>query len=242
MTHRVFSRNAASSRAIPVSKMIKQVWHTPVVPVWFGAHQSGMQAAEELMGFKLISAKFLWTLGGKIACALAWLMMKAGMHKQLVNRVLEPWSWITVIVTATEWSNFFALRTHEDAQPEIRHIALLAKNQFDVSIPTLVTLKGWHLPLVDDYERLLVEGYNIDEIVKICVGRCARISYLTHDGARDPRKDIELCEKLRCSGHMSPFEHAAHPLRGLYPSGNFVGWQASRKSIPNEDDFSKVVA
>ena len=48
MTHRVFSRNASSSRAIPVKKMIEQVRNNPAMPIHWGANQSGMQAKNEL--------------------------------------------------------------------------------------------------------------------------------------------------------------------------------------------------
>lgn len=238
MTHRVFSRNAASSRAIPAAKMIKKVWAEPVVPVWFGKNQSGMQANEELTGWRLELAKFVWMLAGKFACVMAWLMMKLGMHKQLVNRVIEPWSWITVIVTATEWENFFALRCHPDAQPEIRTIAVMARREHALSKPTLVT-SGYHLPLVDDLQDLQKEGYSEQDIVKISIGRCARVSYLTHDGKRDPKADLQLCDRLYQSGHCSPFEHAAQPSDGVEFHANFKGWVQYRKTLPFESDFSK---
>ena len=242
LTHRVFSRNAASSRAIPVQKMLSRVWNEPVVPVWLGKNQSGMQAKEELQGLRRALFLFLWLGASKLACMLAWLMMKLGAHKQLVNRVIEPWSWITVIVTATEWSNFFALRCHPDAQPEIQKVAMLAKQAYDESTPQLLGSSEYHLPLVDDLDILLNEGFSMDDVVKISVGRCARVSYLTHDGSRDPKADIKLCARLLGSGHMSPFEHVARPTANNKFSGNFFGWEQYRKQLPYEADFGDRLA
>jgi thymidylate synthase ThyX len=50
MTHRLFSRNAASSRAIPINKMMDQVLTAPAMPVEWGLNKSGMQAEEMLKG------------------------------------------------------------------------------------------------------------------------------------------------------------------------------------------------
>ena len=110
MTHRVFSRSASSSRAIPISKIISQVWNDPAMPVYWGANVSGMQANEELTGWKLSAAKFIWKTSAKVACIFAYGFDKIGLHKQIGNRILEPWQYINVIVTSTEWDNFFDLR------------------------------------------------------------------------------------------------------------------------------------
>lgn len=240
MTHRVFSRNAASSRAIPIQKMISRVWNEPFRPVWWGANQSGMQAKAELTGLRLSLAKMVWHLASRVECFFAWILFKIGLHKQIANRRLECDGWITTLVTATEWSNFFALRTDPDAQPEFQHIAKMAKQAYDASKPRLLMPDQWHLPLVDDYDTLVKEGYSVDDIIKICVGRCARVSYLTHDGKRDPMADVVLFDRLFASGHMSPLEHAAHPaLFKDLRSGNFVGFVQYRKNVPYEADFSQ---
>lgn len=244
MTHRVLSRNAASSRAIPIQKMISNVWNSPFQPVWWGRNQSGMQAKEELVGWRLWLAKHVWHIASRVECLFVWILFKIGLHKQIANRRLECDGWITVIITATEWSNLFALRTHPDAQPEFQRIATLAKLHYDASVPALLQPGEWHLPLVEDLEKLKTEGYTIDEIVSICVGRCARVSYLTHDGKRDPRADIELALRLQNSGHMSPLEHAAQAPAGdldapfdVVRSGNFEGWVQYRKTVAYEADF-----
>lgn len=242
MTHRMLSKNSASSRAIPVAKLMERVKNDPVVPVWIGKNQSGMQAKEELdiQG----KAMFLqeWLGHRDAALRVVEKLNDIKVHKQIANRLLEPWMWITVICTGTEYDNFFALRRHPDAQPEIKHLADIWHYAIEGSEPKTLKPGEWHLPLVDDYEQLLGEGLSIEDIVKVCVGRCARVSYLTHDGKRDPQADIDLANRLLASGHMSPFEHAAMCLtqHEVHWSGNIKGWLQARKRIPNEAVFQNV--
>ena len=268
-THRVFSRNSASSRAIPVIKQLRFVLSDPFVPAEFGENQPGMQASRNLTGAKEEAARSQWLNARDDAVdnvislltsqdfgpqgagvearfeALAealenkdtsedWL----NVHKQLTNRLLEPFMWHTVIVTATEWDNFWHLRTHGDAQPEIREIACRMKDLLDSAVPAERSTDEWHLPLTDDLDS---DEVPIEKAVRISVGRCARVSYLTHGGARDYEADVTLHDRLLESGHLSPFEHQAQPLAeaGTW-SGNFRGWRAYRKSIPGESDFLGV--
>ena len=261
MTHRIFSRNSASSRALPISKVIERVKTNPVLPVWWGKNQSGMQAYEEFNSSDQSELIERWLYARDNAVKDAEILLHRGVHKQLVNRLLEPWMWITVLVTATEWQNFFALRAHPDAQPEIRKIAEMMKELYEKNAHLCDHLKynEWHLPLTNPLEpkALLAEGFTIEQIKKISAGRSARVSYLTHDGKRDPMADIELCDRLRVSGHMSPLEHVARPMTKkeikLYSSkahklqtnklpfcGNFCGWVQFRKEIPNEDNFGMM--
>ena len=263
-THRVFSRNSASSRAIPVIKQLRFVLEDPFVPSKFGENQPGMQASRNLSGAKEEAARQQWLTarddavdnvislltsrefgpadGGvqarfeALAVALEnketsdeWL----NVHKQLTNRLLEPFMWHTVIVTATEWDNFWHLRTHADAQPEIREIACRMKEQLESAVPTARAEDEWHLPLTDD----LGSEVPIEKALRISVGRCARVSYLTHSGVRDHDADVTLHDRLLESGHLSPFEHQAQPVAGGEWSANFKGWRAYRKSIPGESDF-----
>jgi hypothetical protein len=110
MTHRMISRNAASSRAIPVEKMIKRVEEDPVEPLFWGANQKGMQAHQALTGLSLSLAQGYWEDAQYQAVSFARRLADVGAHKQIVNRILEPFSWITVIASATEWGNFINLR------------------------------------------------------------------------------------------------------------------------------------
>ena len=236
MTHRSFSRNAASSRAIPIKKMIAAVRNEPAMPVYWGRNQSGMSAREAVAPEIEARAREQWRSALADALRHAEVLSDSGidLHKQLVNRLLEPFAWITVIITATDWSNFFTQRCHEDAQPEIKHLADLMLGAYRESVPAAVDAGRWHLPLVADDERGLAD----DVLCKISVARCARVSYLTHDGRRDHARDIELYERLLgggANGHWSPFEHVATPAsRGDARSANFVGWEQYRKRFPDE--------
>jgi thymidylate synthase ThyX len=315
-THRAFSRNSASSRAIPVSKQIRRVMQHPFVPDQFGINQPGMQATEYLTGEKHAQARAEWIFARTSAVTsalqlllgselfqekfgrqqddnyvlssdeiLEWINVNGdwlddlvknklstdqaralNVHKQTVNRLLEPFMWHTAIITATEWSNFFGLRTHADAQPEIREAALRMQAAYSASTPETPKAGEWHLPLIQPKERGLLNA------CKISSARCARVSYETHTGKRDLSADITLYNRLVDGGHMSPLEHVATPFTDeewtvrntaavLYEqsgrtrnwpakriadlvdstqfSGNFRGWQQFRKTMSGENDFSK---
>lgn len=226
LTHKMFSRSSASSRAIPVTRrhpesppgMLERVLEDPVVPVWWGKNQSGMQAREELGEPARSLAIKDWLEARDGAVARARSLHALDVHKQIVNRLTEPWMWITVIVTATEWSNWDALRCHPDAEPHLRQIAELMRLTRAASEPRVVDYDEWHLPFVDQGEAFDMEVQNASEPdpklvpVKVSAGRCARVSYLTHDGKREPAADVELGSRLRSSGHMAPLEHPARPM------------------------------
>jgi thymidylate synthase ThyX len=237
MTHRMFSRNAGSSRAIPAKKMIAAVREDPAMPVYWGKNQSGMAARSEVTGAALEAARAAWNQALQAALASAERLSDGDidLHKQLVNRILEPFAWITVIVTASEWANFFTQRLHPDAQPEIRHIAALMRDAQAASRPRSIGPGEWHTPLIVDDER----GLELALRQKLSVARCARVSYLTHEGTRDHAKDLELYDRLLeggSNGHWSPFEHVATPLANPAAfSGNIRGWQQYRKLFPDEN-------
>jgi len=261
--HRVFSRNSASSRAIPTEKLLARIESDPALPVWWGKNESGMQARAQLEGADRDQAQRDWLDARNSAVTYARNLVCDGLHKQIANRIVEPWMFITVIVTATEWSNFFGLRDHADAQPELAHVAAKAHQLFKGSTPRQLHSGQWHLPLVtgNDEEELRTTGLATVDDIKLClisIGRCARVSYLTHDGKRDPQADIDLAtQRLRPSGHMSPFEHVAQAVTSeewerygtllmrewiekRIPPGNLWGWKQFRKTLQNEHDFSQL--
>lgn len=233
MTHRVFSRNASSSRAIPVRKVLSQVWNDPATPIHWGANQAGMQAKGQLKGVKLALAKGLWKWAGRAACVFAWGMMKVGLHKQVANRLLEPWQYIHVVVSSTDWDNFFELRDHPDAQPEIQALARDMKFALTASVPRRLALGQWHLPYVE--QDLADNDTLLPMFKKISVARCARVSYALHDGSYpSTAKDVELHDRLVASRprHSSPAEHQATPsLLSTDRSGNFRGWVQYRQML-----------
>lgn len=228
LTHRMFSRNSASSRAIPNEKLRERVTNDPAMPVWWGRNQSGMQAREELTGSARTAAEVLWLEARDEAMKVSNALAAVGLHKQLCNRLIEPWMGITVIISATEWNNFFKLRCHPDAQPEIRAAAEAMREAMTKSTPSGLMSGEYHLPLVraEDWNNEPEEHH-----VKLSVARCARVSYLTHDGRRDPKADFDLYERLKTSGHWSPFEHAARALETPDRIGNFVGWHQHRAEV-----------
>lgn len=231
MTHRVFSRNASSSRAIPVAKVIAQVRNDPAIPIHWGKNQSGMQAKDELSGLKRKIARALWMGGSKAACVFAWGMMKVGLHKQVVNRILEPFQWMHVVLTTTEFDNWDELRDHADADPTIQELARQIKIARAGSTPKLLSPGEWHLPYItdEDYDAVAryrreamgmndLEAFDDDGIVemlrKVSAARCCRVSYLKHDGHPSTiGDDLLLCERLAGARpiHASPFEHQATP-------------------------------
>lgn len=235
-THRMFSRNSASSRAIPVKTMLKNILKAPFEPVVWGKNVSGMQAKEELTGYNLILAKFLWKFACYSNVAFAYLLNKVGLHKQWANRIVEPWQVTNTIVTATEWDNFIQLRCHSDAQPEIELLANNIRDALKESKPELLLEGGWHLPYVteDEYNN---EKYSIDDLIKISVARCARVSYNNHDGTKTTlEQDIKLYDRLVGSfpQHMSPSEHQATPAKDKKFYKNFKGWKQHRSFIEHK--------
>ena len=231
MTHRVFSRNASSSRAIPVATVLKQVWNDPAGPIHWGANQAGMQAKQEVSGWRRSAARLAWKLSAKAASAFAYLMMKIGLHKQVANRILEPFQYISVVLTTTELDNWFELRDHPDAQPEIHELAGLMKEELVKSSPRRLGMSEWHLPYITNEE---LETFDIVDLLKMSCARCARVSYLTHDGkVPNFRKDFELFDRLVGSRplHASPTEHQATPSGDNQFHKNFRGWVQFRKFV-----------
>lgn len=222
MTHRAFSRNAASSRAIPVSRMLRQVREAPVVPLYWGANKPGMQAGEELQGEARSNAIDIWRNAAQQAAEHAEGLAALGVHKQIANRLLEPFQLMKTIVTATEWENFFSLRIHKDAEPHFNELASKMKKAMDVSVPNEAVL---HAPFVGPEEARKFS--RLATIMQISAARCARVSYLNHDGTEpDAEKDLELANKLATNKHASPFEHPAISMHGRY--ANFSNWRSMR--------------
>lgn len=253
-THRVFSRNSASSRAIPFAKMVQQVMENPYVPARFGKYNTGMQPAGYLEGAEHVSAVYAW-LGARdsavtsaVRVALAgsqfaseavdaaiagdWgafgqVLDAAGgpvVAKETVNRLLEPFMWTKVIVSSTEWDNFFNLRCHPDAQHDIRDVAEAIQQAMLQSKPNAIAWDEWHIP----YSEHIDPGLPLEDRLLLSASACARVSY---DKAGEPMQ-IERARSLAKAGHWSPFEHQATPQwTDSEPTGNFVGWVQQRSHL-----------
>lgn len=230
-THRVFSRNSASSRAIPVRRQMSRIISDLALPVSWPSEQKGMQGGAELADSppthqNRSQAMSNWDHASRNALEAAESMIDLGLHKSVVNRLLEPFMWHTVIVTATAWENFFHLRTDVDAQPEIRVVAEKMEWAYDNSVPTELQPGEWHLPYIglDDIHQVGL-GHSdetdvnaIETLKSVSAARCARVSYLTHDGRRDMEADLGLYRRLVDDRvdvgkpvHWSPLEHVATP-------------------------------
>lgn len=233
LTHRMFARNAASSRAIPVEKMIEAVLTNPATFEQYGKANKGMQAQELMDEDKMAHFLSDWIAAGHQTAHFAELW-KDEAAKQLVNRALEPWMHMTIIVTATEWHNFFALRAHPDAQPEFQVLAYRWLDQYLKSTPVQKNWGEWHLPLTED-----VAVTSRPEVsCKISVARCARVSYTKHADIKELEDDLKLHDRLQSAGHMSPFEHQAQATMnnsGSVDCGSFKGWRPYRKILPHEN-------
>lgn len=315
MTHRMFSRNSASTRAIALIAQLRNLLANPFIPEKFGINMSGMQATSNLEGFKHDEAVQVW-LAGRDRALTTFLELILGkkvmaklfqyspmfeyvsgdrisekldeiialipdtkvpfdptatsvlnVHKQLAGRGLEAYMWHTIVLTATEFHNFYALRDHKDAQGEIATIARLMREAYEASKPTRLEYGEWHLPYVDAGEFA-----DTSDAIKASVARTAAVSY-NRQGVKDAEAQLKLYERLLAGGHMSPFEHQATPIsddewrlrkrmkeelvqqRGSYAldalqveqieqslefSGNFRGWISHRKMIRGEDNFATL--
>lgn len=230
MTHRVLSRNASSSRAVPVKWLLHEARDDVLraEPCTWDRNRPGMQGAEPLEGMALEQCRTAWKNAALAAAAHAELMDRHGAHKQNVNRVLEPFTHINVVVTATEWDNFFGLRLDKAAQPDMRALAVAMWEARKATTPQQLEPGEWHLPFVDhgvDYDAVHMK-YGIDGktaipnvsaddhlLIRISVARVARVSYESFvTGKRSTvEEDLKLHDMLLSSKHLSPFEHQATP-------------------------------
>lgn len=225
-THRIFSRNSASSRAIPVATIIKQVRDDPAMPIHFGRNQSGMQAKEELTGDELRLTKDCWKAAGHQAANHAEFMAELGAHKQVANRILEPFQTMKTVMTATCMDNFFWLRNHADAQPEIKELARLMWEALQASTPNELEPGDWHVPYynsgvwkanstvrsTEGAYPVDVFGHSLENALAISSSCCAQVSYRKLD---DTLEKAQMVYKRLVDSepvHASPFEHQGSPI------------------------------
>lgn len=225
-THRAFSRNSASSRAIPTRIIRQQVTEDPYIPTTWPTAKRGMEGGPAHEDPD--ECRREWLRARDRAIGHAWNLERQGVAKELANRILEPWMWTDVLVTATEWDGFFAQRLPgHGAQHEMGILAQAIKTAMDWSQPQELFFGQWHVPLVEDYDPR-----NPSDAIKQSVARCARISYKRHGKETTVEEDIERHDQLKRDGHWSPFEHQA---RADFPSSetarNFKSWTQYRAII-----------
>lgn len=264
-THRVLSKNSASSRAIPFEKMLEMVKNNPFIPIKFQKDHSGMQGTEYFTGEEYQQCVKDW-LSSRDAAVNSVTNFKNPVTKQLRNRILEPFMWHTVILSGTDFNNFFALRAHNDAEIHICELANKMLEEYNKSEPQSLKAGEWHIPFGDnmDNERICPLAHRLSESrgnirgefngfdrasldikMKIAVARCARISYYNFEGKDDYEADIKLCDRLFGSvpRHMSPTEHVAQSLNSDSFYGNFRGFKQYRKFFSDENilEDSRVI-
>lgn len=233
MTHRVFSRNGRSSRAVPVATLLKEDHYSP----YFMKNQPGMVASEEMDRADWLKARHIWDNLAEYTKEAVAELNKLGVHKQWANRPLEAFGYIDVLISSTDWANFMALRDDEGAQPEIIAVAKMVKQLMDNSTPSLLQPGQWHLPYIEP----LIDAAEVHEwlnefggeceseeqheaeilelLQKISVARCARLTIRPFDGDSSIDKEVARYEKLMVSRpvHASPAEHIATPDTLAFP-------------------------
>lgn len=233
MTHRLFSRNAMSSRAVPIEKMIDQVWSDPALPIHWGKNQSGMQAKEQLENTD--SVEIEWRAAACEAAISAKFLSEQGLHKQVVNRILEPWQLMKTVLTATEFDNFFWLRKHEDAQPEIKELAERMYEQLEWNKLLTVELDAgdWHTPYYEAGYWLQDDETPLEDALAISSSCCAQVSYrLLDDSIEKARKVYQRLVKST-PVHASPFEHCATPMKDFSFNQDQYGGPSYWTNIPD---------
>jgi len=227
-THRMLSKNSASSRAIPVKAMHEHIRANTAGPVYWGINQPGMKAKTEATGADLSWAKYLWNKARDMAIGYSADLADLNIHKQITNRITEPWMIMKTVISGTEWANFFWLRDHEDAQPEIAELARKMREAYNASTPQPLNPGEWHLPYVKTYRDTHTgvlhyldadDKYITAEQARvISASCCAQVSYRKNDDSYEKAEKIyrQLIESQPC--HASPVEHQATPMQ--YTSTN----------------------
>lgn len=245
MTHRQASRNASSSRAIPSEKFIEWVKEDPAMPVRWQKNVRGMQGGADLEPAEEAKAKEIWLRCRDLVIGCTNELLALNVHKQIANRMLEPWHHITVVATATNWANVFALRCHKDAQPEFQELAVKMLREYRRSKPQALTvdrglISSWHLPFITEDDKSYL---TLEQLISRSVARCARTSYNNHDGTKNTiEQDQKLFDMLLAGKplHASPAEHIARAAESIDEeregkSGNFHrSWVQFRKTLGNE--------
>lgn len=221
-THRLLSKNSASSRAIPTKIMLDTILQDPATPVFWGMNQPGMSAKEELEDTYKLQAQALWYQACSSAIGFSKELATLELHKQIVNRITEPWMTMKTVISGTEWSNFYYLRNHKDAQPEIKELARLMYEAHTASTPQLLSPGEWHVPYVNTYRAkgsnelmyTTASGcpINLHEAKIISASCCAQVSYRKNDDSMQKAKKIFDQLINSTPAHASPVEHQATPM------------------------------
>lgn len=257
-THRMTSKNSSSSRAIPFAKMLETIMASPAMPCYWGKNQPGMQAKEELSPFQIDSAKAVWLTALDSIASYSIVLDGMSLHKQTINRLLEPFQTMKTVMSGTEFENLYWLRDHPDAQPEFNDLAHMMRIADKETEYQILHPGQWHLPYVDLIDGKYFDSHGteltLEQAKHISASCCAQVSYRKLDQSAEKAEKIfkQLIESEPC--HASPVEHQATPMGaynvpfmpetwengithvrrdGTLWSGNLQGWIQHRQLIPN---------
>lgn len=225
MTHRDRARNAASSRAVSVTKGLGNNLFRPMdIP----SEQRGMSGGDTLSPQHKNAAYCIIDQMANFATASCTALSQLGVHKSVINRYLEPFAYIDVVCTATRWDHFLGLRDHPDAEPHFQRLAKLIRVALDGSEPVASIS---HLPYIGKDER---GEHPLSECFRVSAARCAAISYLRPDFPWE--KELKVCDKLVDNKHSSPLEHPATTsgVSAEYRSGPMTGWKTLRTTLQQD--------
>ena len=222
-THRMLSKNSASSRAIPVKAMHEQIMQMPAGPVYWGKNQPGMQAKEAVTGPDLSEAIYIWNKAKEDAVHWAQAMAeRLGIHKQIANRITEPWMVMKTVISGTEWANLYYLRNHPDAQPEFHELAYKMHEAQKNSCPQELHPGEWHVPYVNvsrDFSTNQLRYFDstgdyltAEQARIISASCCAQVSYRKNDDTMEKAQKIFNQLIHSKPAHASPVEHQATPM------------------------------
>lgn len=251
MTHSLLAKNSSSSRAVPVKKMLELVRNNPASPIHWGKNQPGMVSAGELEGDALEAVKLNWFESAKHATSFSEAMSELGCHKEVSNRITEPYQWMKVILTGTEFENFFWLRDADDAQPEIASLARQMKKLRGENEPTLLYPGEWHLPYITTYrgeycdwpdyiDPLSGESLSLEEAKTVSMARCAAVSYRTENIGLD--KSLDIYKKLFSGNkvHASPAMHQATPMKHCETLQDSLTYMLTEKGVTHLDCYGAL--
>lgn len=234
LRHKLFSHSVKSNRAIEPHRIRHEVINDPYIPVRFGQNQRGMVAKGESKYARF--ARKMWLAARYVACGIHYCFEKIGIHKEITNRLLFPWQWVSQTLTFTEIDNFFNLRLHQAAQPDIQRLAQVIRDCLENAHANDeiedIGLGDYHVPYVNRYkngEGQVVYRDNdgrelsVEQAIVCSMARCARSSYNNHDGSKSTyntrvkqgmRTDLEIYQDLIESKpvHASPGEHVCTPM------------------------------
>lgn len=222
-THCILEKNSASSRAIPVKTSNELIKNNPAIPVYWGKNQSGMVAGEELGELEKEASKQVWLAAMHSAIAHSTVLDQLKNHKQVANRIVEPWQRMKTVMSGTEWANLFYLRDHPDADPtfqELAKVMIKAKSQVQ---PVELRYKQWHTPYVTrkiegDVIHYFSAGQEltIQQALMVSASCSAQTSYRKSDESLE--KAMQVFERLNIGSedkpaHASPTTHQGTPIR-----------------------------